>query len=74
MQEWPTVRQVCRNLKLRQSDITDNEGEYYGTQSYNVVPPEPFGDHEIYATTKEVDMAWCEYYREINRICTCGHH
>jgi hypothetical protein len=62
MTEWPTVRQVCKRLRIRQSDIEECEGDgYYFTTGYNF-HDEFCGDITVEADTPEVERAWEAYW------------
>lgn len=63
MTEWPTVRQVSRALRIKQSQIEDEAGNgEFNTACYYCHPPEPFGDHVVEAETPEVERAWAKYW------------
>lgn len=63
MTEWPTVRVVCRRLRINQRAIDDCEGDGpYITSSYNVHGGQPRGDHFVEAMTDEVDRDWDAYW------------
>jgi hypothetical protein len=69
MTEWPTVRQVCKRLGLRHVDIEECDGDGpYLTETWDVRPTEPYGQHFVVAMTDEVDRAWDEYWKPYNRV------
>lgn len=47
-QEWPTVRKVAKDLKLRQGYIEAEAGVLpLMLTAYNAHPPEPLGNHFV---------------------------
>lgn len=66
MTKWPTVRQTAQALRIRQSQIADEEncGDFC-TAQYNCDPPQPFGDHDVQAMTPAVSAAWERYYASV---------
>lgn len=73
MTEWPTVQQVARRLRIRQSEIDECSGDGpYILTAYNSHPPQRLSEHYVEAMTPEVDAAWSAYYasRGLARVAT----
>lgn len=73
MQDWPTVNQVCRALKLNHKDVEENDGDDYCTTTFNSIIVAPYGQHFVEALTEAVDVDWCNYWKNYSP-CTCGRH
>ncbi len=74
MEKWPTVRETCHALKIRNIDVEDYAGDgHYMTTTFHAVIEEPFGSHFIEADNKQVEQAWCGYWLEYSS-CKCGAH
>lgn len=63
MTEWPTVAQVCRRLRIRQSLVEECEGDgYYMLTAWNVVGGQRLGENFVEANTPEVEREWAAYW------------
>lgn len=63
MEKWPTVREVCKALRLRIVDIEECDGDgTYMLTAYNVQGGMPMSEHFVEADTPEVERDWLAYW------------